>query len=198
MASPLAAEKHDTTTSRRIGMRPSTDAIVSVCAVHKRFNVRRSWQAVARHPLSRERVEVLRGVTLEVRRGEFFGLLGPNGAGKTTLFKILATLVLPDHGRVRVAGIDPTSNPGGVRRVLTPVIADDRSLYWRLTGAENLLLFAALNGIPRCERKALVHELLESVGLRDASERMVGTYSSGMKQRVLRARPKTHAPAERR
>jgi len=171
------------------------ETLVRVEGLSKRFPVRRSWAATLRHPLRGDRVEVLRGISLQVRRGEFFGLLGPNGAGKTTLFKILATLVQPEAGAVEIAGIDALRDPGAVRRVLTPVIADERSLNWRLTGAENLRLFAALYGVPAAERDAAAGRLLDTIGLTDAAHRMVGTYSSGMKQRLLIARALLSRPS---
>ena len=169
--------------------------LIRVEGLVKSFPVPRSWAATLRHPLRGARVEVLRGVSLEVRRGEFFGLLGPNGAGKTTLFKILATLVQPESGSVEIAGIDAVRDPGAVRRVLTPVIADERSLNWRLTGAENLRLFAALYGVPTRDREGAANRLLDTIGLTEAAHRMVGTYSSGMKQRLLIARALLSRPS---
>jgi ABC-2 type transport system ATP-binding protein len=154
----------------------------------KEFSVQRSWTDIVRRPFRRPTVRALRGVSLEIADGEFFGLLGPNGAGKTTIFKVLATLVLPDAGNVRVADRDVTEDPSTVREFLTPVIADERSLDWRLSGYENLRLFAGLYGLPRAEWEGSIRELLRRVGLEDAAKRMVGTYSSGMKQRLLIAR----------
>lgn len=165
-------------------MRPA----VQVEGLVKRFPRRRPMSEIVRAPFARPRDDVLRGVSLEVGRGEFFGLLGPNGAGKTTLFKILATLVLADEGVVRVGGLDPARDPEGVKARLTPVIADERSLYWRLTGRENLLLHAALYGLTGAEKLESVERLLAAVELTEAAGRMVGTYSSGMKQRLLIAR----------
>ncbi len=166
----------------------TNDVLVRVECLEKRFVARRTWSESLRHPLTRRHVDVLRGVSLDVRRGEFFGLLGPNGAGKTTLFKVLSTLVLPDAGRAEVAGIDVIAEPGRVRRVLTPVIADERSLYWRLTGTENLRLFASLYGLRGAEARQRTPQLLARVGLSHAADRLVATYSSGMKQRLLIAR----------
>jgi ABC-2 type transport system ATP-binding protein len=170
-------------------------ALVRIEGLVKRFPLRRSWSQTLLHPLRREYAEVLRGVSLEVQKGEFFGLLGPNGAGKTTLFKILATLVLPEAGSVEVAGENALTDPAAVRRVLTPVIADERSLYWRLSGPQNLQLFAALYGVGARERARTAGGLLEAVGLAHAGDRMVGTYSSGMKQRLLIARALLSKPA---
>ena len=162
--------------------------LIRIVGLRKRFAVRRPWLQTLARPFRTEHAEVLRGISLEVRSGEFFGLLGPNGAGKTTLFKVLATLVLPEAGSVEVAGLNAVLDPGSVRRILTPVIADERSLYWRLNGRENLDLFASLYDVPSAERARTADRLLGAVGLEHAGARMVGTYSSGMKQRLLIAR----------
>jgi ABC-2 type transport system ATP-binding protein len=154
----------------------------------KSFPTRRGWLETIRHPRSTQYQQVLQGVSCTVREGEFFGLLGPNGAGKTTLFKILATLVLPDSGSATIAGFDVVQDAREVRRVLSPVIADERSLYWRLTARDNLELYGALQGLARSAARARAGELLEVVGLADTGEKMVGSFSSGMKQRLLIAR----------
>ncbi len=173
----------------------SGTALVRVEGLAKSFPVRQSWAATIRNPLHRPRLEVLRGISLHVRRGEFFGLLGPNGAGKTTLFKILATLVQPEAGQIDVAGIDALRHPDQVRKLLTPVIADERSLNWRLTGVDNLRLFAALYGVPTRDRGTAARRMLDTVGLSQTGDQLVGTYSSGMKQRLLIARALLSRPS---
>ena len=165
------------------------EAIVSVRSLSKAFPVRRSWGEFLARPWRRpERVTVVDRVSFEVRPAEFFGLLGANGAGKTTLFRMLSTQLLPDSGTALVAGCDILRNPREVRERLTPVVADERSLNWRLTARENLELFAALYGVPRNQVRGRVTELLEAVELHEAGSKMVGTFSSGMKQRLLIAR----------
>jgi len=154
----------------------------------KRFPARRGWLAMVRHPFAHEETTVLHGVTCEITEGEFFGLLGPNGAGKTTLFKILATLIAPDDGIAIVGGEDVTRNGRAVRRILSPVIADERSLYWRVSAVANLELYGALQGLDRRAAHARALELLRIVGLDDAGDKIVGAFSSGMKQRLLIAR----------
>lgn len=166
----------------------SAEPVLRVEGVAKRFLVRRGWAETLRQPFHREYSEALRGVSFEVGAGEFFGLLGPNGAGKTTLFKILSTLILPDAGTAVVAGHDILRQPAAVRRYLTPVIADERSLYWRLSARENLRAFAALHGLRGQAAGERVAELLRAVELADTGEKMVGAFSSGMKQRLLIAR----------
>lgn len=154
----------------------------------KRFPARRGWLAMMRHPFAHEQTTVLHGVTCEIAQGEFFGLLGPNGAGKTTLFKILATLIEPDDGVAIVGGEDVMRNGRAVRRILSPVIADERSLYWRVSAMANLELYGALQGLDRRAARARAVELLRIVGLHDAGDKIVGAFSSGMKQRLLIAR----------
>jgi ABC-2 type transport system ATP-binding protein len=162
--------------------------MVHVSAVTKRFAVRRSWLQTALRPHARQFACVLDAVDFSVAEGECFGLLGPNGAGKTTLFKILATLIRPDGGTATVAGHDVRTDPQEVRRLLSPVIPEERSLNWRLSGFENLRLFAAIHRVPKKERDRRIGELLEVVGLGDTGSKIVAQYSSGMKQRLLVAR----------
>jgi ABC-2 type transport system ATP-binding protein len=156
--------------------------------ISKRFQVRRSLLQSIRHPGGGTWVHAVQNVSCEVQPGEFFGLLGPNGAGKTTLFKMLATLTSPDEGTAAVFGADVMREPREVRRMVAPVAADERGLHWRLSALENLRLFAtlyALRGPVLAER---VDEVLSVVGLQGAENRIVGTFSSGMRQRLLIAR----------
>ena len=131
---------------------------------------------------------VLDDVTVSVRRGEIFGLVGANGAGKTTLLKILSTVLLPDRGTVMVDGIDVVAEPADVRTRLAVVPADERALFWRVSATENVRLFASLYGLRGAERDAAVERALELVGLGAVGRQMVGSFSSGMRQRTLIAR----------
>ena len=162
--------------------------------VTKRFPIRRRIVDAVRHPLTHAQISVIQGVSCAIRTGEFFGLLGPNGAGKTTLFKMLATLVTPDSGRIVVHGHDVTRDTHRVRRMLAPVIADERSLHWRLSGVENLRLFASLHGLHGAALRRRVDETLDVVQMSGAGARLAGTYSSGMRQRLLIARALLSSP----
>jgi ABC-2 type transport system ATP-binding protein len=161
----------------------------------KRFLSRRGVLSMLRHPWRPgERVTALDGVSLEVRQGEVFGLLGPNGAGKTTLLKVLSCLVVPDRGRARVNGSDIGSDEIGVKRSIGYVTSDERSFYWRLTGAQNLTFFARLFHVAAGEIPSRVSRLLERVGLSEKAHEPFSAYSSGMKQRLSIARALLHDP----
>ncbi|MEP7066402.1 MAG: ABC transporter ATP-binding protein [Gemmatimonadota bacterium] len=166
----------------------SASHAVVLDGISKSFPVRRTWGEMLRHPTLSPRAPVLQNISLAVADGEFFGLLGPNGAGKTTLFKTLATLVLPDSGTATVGGYDVVLDASKVRSVLAPVIADERSLYWRLTAFQNLELFAKLQGMRGPTVHKRVKDVLDVVGLSDTAEKIVAAFSSGMKQRLLIAR----------
>lgn len=174
----------------------TASAPILVCdGLTKRFPVARTWAQAARHPMRREFTDSVSGVSFAVAPGEFFGLLGPNGAGKTTLFKLLSTAITPDAGTATVAGFDVVREPGEVRRRLTPVLANERSLNWRLSGRENLKLFAALYGIHGARARTRIDEVLAAVELSDVGEKMVANFSSGMKQRLSIARALISEPS---
>ena len=167
---------------------PSAEApLVRVVELWKAFPAPRSLRDVLRQPFGPP-VPVVVDVSLDVHAGEFVGLLGPNGAGKTTLLKMLATLIVPDRGTATIAGHDVVSDAAKVRRVIAPVLASERSLYWRLSARENLDLFAALLRLTKDETASRVDDALDVVGLRDTGRKMVGQFSAGMMQRLLVAR----------
>jgi len=156
---------------------------------------RRSLREMAVHPWTRaERVTGLNDVNLEVRRGEVFGLLGPNGAGKTTLLKILACLILPTEGKALVNGAQVGGDDRAVKRAIGFVTSDERSFYWRLTGAENLDFFARLYGLGTTEARKRSRELLAAMDLEAVARTQFMNYSSGMKQRLAIARALLHDP----
>jgi ABC-2 type transport system ATP-binding protein len=185
-ATALSAPAH----GEAAAARPAAgDAIISVRELTKTFPVRRSWSEILSRPWRRAaRTVAVDRVSFDVAPTELFGLLGANGAGKTTLFRMLSTLLLPDGGTARIAGRDVVRDARAVRSLLSLVVPDERSLDWRLTARENLELFAALHRVPRRQVAERLDELLEVVGLQDTGTKMVGTFSSGMKQRLLIAR----------
>jgi ABC-2 type transport system ATP-binding protein len=125
----------------------------------------------------------LDGVDFTVPKGTILGLLGPNGAGKTTAVRILTTLALPDAGHASIAGIDVVAHPGEVRRHIG-VTAQDATLDLLLTGRQNLALVAQLSDMPRAAARTRANELLEEFELTHAADRILKTYSGGMRRRL--------------
>ena len=125
----------------------------------------------------------LDGLDLIAESGRVTALLGPNGAGKTTFISAVATLLRPDSGSLRVAGIDVAADPKAVRRVIG-LAGQYASVEPAMTGLENLEMVARLFGLDRTESKRASAEVLELLGLNDAGKRLVRTYSGGMRRRL--------------
>jgi ABC-type multidrug transport system ATPase subunit len=140
-------------------------------------------------------VRALDQVDVTVEPGEIVTLLGENGAGKSTLMRILSTIMLPDEGRARVGGFDVVAAPREVRGRVGLVLADERSVFWRLDGRANLEFHASLYGLSRREARQRAGELLDVVGLSDAGDRRVRNYSTGMRARLIIARSLIGSPS---
>ena len=134
------------------------------------------------------RRQVLFDVNLTVGRGELFGLLGPNGAGKTTLLKLLATLTVPDRGRMTIDGIDVMKHPTAASRRVGLCTSEERSFYLRLTARQNLEFFGALAGLYGKHLRRRIDEVLELVDLTGCLNVRIANFSSGMRQRITVAR----------
>ena len=128
-------------------------------------------------------VKALDGVSLAAETGKVLGLLGPNGAGKTTLVRILATLLKPDSGVVRVGGLDVLRQKQQVREAIG-LAGQYAAVDEILTGRENLTLVGQLYHMSRAGAKARAAELLDQFALSDAADRSVKTYSGGMRRRL--------------
>ena len=124
------------------------------------------------------------GIDLTIQQGEVFGLLGPNGAGKSTTIRMLCTLLEPTSGTATVNGYDIRSQATQVRQSLGTLLAGERSIYWKLTGRENLEYFAALYHIPPSIAKKRIQQLLDQMEIKDRADETVEKYSTGMKQRI--------------
>lgn len=129
----------------------------------------------------RGRVHALRGIDMQVGKGEIFGLLGPNGAGKSTLVKILMTVISPTACQGHMLGA-PIGHKSTLARV--GYLPEHHRFPDYLTGAQVLDFFAAMAGVPRDERRRRTPELLELVGMREWSRKAVRGYSKGMRQRI--------------
>lgn len=132
-------------------------------------------------------------LSLSVTRGEVFGLLGRNGAGKTTLIKMLTTLLQPTSGSATVTGYDIVRQGADVRRVIG-YVPQMISTDGELTGYENLWIFAKLYDIPRVLRESRIREGLDFMGLAEAADKLVKTYSGGMIRRLEIAQSMLHRP----
>lgn len=153
------------------------------------YPVTRRYREYLLHPFRpRSRADALHDIELRVDPGTRLALVGPNGAGKTSLLKMIGGLLYPTTGGVRIAGIDTVDDNAEVRRRVGLVVNEERSFYWRLTGAQNLEFFGVLENLHGKPLRRRIVELLEMVGLAAAGDRRVSDYSSGMKQRLAIAR----------
>ena len=143
----------------------------------------------------KEEVHALRNVSFQVGGGEILGLLGPNGSGKSTTLKLVSTLLLPDSGRVTVAGFETRSHGQAVRRRVGVALASERSFFPRMTARENLRFFSALEDMSRRECCERTERALFEVGLMEAAEKQVMKFSSGMHQRLAIARALLKRPS---
>jgi ABC-2 type transport system ATP-binding protein len=138
-------------------------------------------------------VRALDGVTFGVREGEVFALLGPNGAGKSTTVRVLVTLTYADEGSASILGHDVRREQNAVRRLIG-YVPQDSGVDQFGTGRENLMLQGRVQGMSGRELRARVAELLELVGIADAADRIVKTYSGGMRRRLDIALGLVHRP----
>jgi ABC-2 type transport system ATP-binding protein len=138
-------------------------------------------------------IKAVDGIDLDVDEGEIYAFLGPNGAGKTTTVRMLVTLLRPTGGTAAVAGHDVVKEPQQVRRAIG-VALQEAALDPLMTGSELMELQATLHGIPRDEAQVRAKRLLDRVGLSDAADRRVGTYSGGMRRRLDLGMALVHDP----
>lgn len=150
-----------------------------VYTVKKKINFFRS---------EKEKVNAVKGLNLTIGEGEIVGLLGLNGAGKTTTIKMLSTLLNPSAGKITIDGLDAVKDAIKVKSMVNMIAGGERMLYWRLTGAQNLSYFGKLYGLSGGVLEDQIQNLLEEVGLTEASNTPVELYSKGMKQRLQIAR----------
>jgi spermidine/putrescine transport system ATP-binding protein len=156
---------------------PSNAPAISIVGVSKRFGA----------------VEAVRGLSLEIRDGEFFSLLGPSGCGKTTLMRMLAGFETPDEGRIVIRGEDVTNRPPNRRP--TNMVFQSYELFPHLSVADNVAYGLKLRKVPAAERGRRVGEMLELVGVAGLERRRANELSGGQQQRVALARALVNRPA---
>jgi ABC-2 type transport system ATP-binding protein len=147
-------------------------------------------ELVKRYPTG---VEALRGVSLEIATGEFYGLLGPNGAGKSTLIHCTTGLAKPTAGQIRVFGHDAINDYAEARQAVG-LAPQELNLDWFLTAEETLDYHAGYFGMPKRQRRERTAELLETFSLSAKAKERTRTLSGGMKRRLILARALMHRP----
>lgn len=140
------------------------------------------------------KVTAVQDLSFSAKAGEIYGLLGPNGAGKTTTLRMLATLLKPSSGSLKVAGYDVTTHPEDVRRNIG-VVNGGMGLYDRLTGREILEYFALFYGIGKADAQKRIKQLEGALEMTELLDRRSSEYSTGMKQKIVIARAVLHEPA---
>jgi ABC-2 type transport system ATP-binding protein len=153
-----------------------------------RFPIPKRYREWMFRPFSPRRVvTALANATIEIQEGDRIAVMGPNGAGKTTLLKLIGGLLIPSEGEISVNGVS-TLRDSVARRSIGYVLNEERSFFWRLTGAQNLEFFGTLDNLSGPYLKERVRNLMGVVGLDASSDKMVSGYSSGMKQKLAVAR----------
>ena len=135
----------------------------------------------------------VRGMDLEVLRGEVLGLLGPNGAGKTTTVRMLTALIAPSEGHASVDGLDVVDHPEAVR-ARVGILTETPGLYDKLSATANLEFFGRLYGLDAPTRAARIERFQRLFSLWDRRDDVAGTFSKGMKQKLAIARALLHDP----
>jgi ABC-2 type transport system ATP-binding protein len=153
--------------------------------------LRKSYRSRRRRKVTT--VDAVRGVDFSVQRGEIFGFLGPNGAGKSTTLRMLSTLLRPDGGDARIAGIDLLSDPGQVRRRIG-FVAQTSGTYGHSTGRRDLILEARMYGVSKSEAKDLTETAIKTFQLDEYVDRQIKTYSGGQRRRLDVALGVIHSP----
>lgn len=165
--------------------------IVEASGISKSFFPPFSFKKILQLDLKRKNpVNALTDVSFSLEKGKILCILGENGAGKTTLLKIIATIILPDSGTLSVNGQNDEEK---IKRYIGLVTAEERSFYWRLSGRKNLEFFSALYGFSKKETNARIAELLRLFEI-DYADRMLYSYSVGMKKRFSLIRGLIHNP----
>jgi sodium transport system ATP-binding protein len=141
-----------------------------------------------------KKIKAVDNISFKVNKGEIVGLLGENGAGKTTTLRMIATMLKPTGGTVKVNGFNVISEGSRVRGEIGILFGGEVGLYDRLTARENIKYFAQLNGMSKRETEKSIDFLVETLDMGEYVDRRVGKFSRGMKQKVAIARSIVHEP----
>jgi len=171
------------------------DPILAVSHLSKAFAVKKAdWRELLGAFGKRETVYALKEVHLSVHPGQIIGIAGPNGAGKTTLMRIIADLVRPDEGTVRICGKLVKDERWEIRKWIGYASSDERSFFWRLSGRQNLEYFAQLYSLSRKDYQGWMSELLELFNVRLKADTLFRDYSAGTRKKFSLIRALLHRP----
>lgn len=163
--------------------------VISVRNVTMRFPIAKRYREWFTAPFRPRRIcTALTHASVQIEKGDRVALMGPNGAGKTTLLKLIGGLLFPSEGQIQVNGHNTIDENAVARRSVGFVFNEERSFFWRLSGAQNLEFFGALDNLWGPELRDRIRRAIRLVGLETAGDRPVSGYSSGMKQRLALAR----------
>jgi len=129
-------------------------------------------------------IKAVDNISLDIKSGEIFGFLGPNGAGKTTTIKMIVGLLKPDSGKISVGDVDAWENPLEAKRMIS-YVPDNPEIYDKLKGIEYLNFIADMYGISKSDRESKMNYYLEVFNIKDAVDDIIGSYSHGMKQKLV-------------
>ncbi len=129
-------------------------------------------------------IKAVDNINLDIKPGEIFGFLGPNGAGKTTTIKMIVGLLKPDSGNITVGNIDAWENPLEAKSMIS-YVPDNPEIYDKLKGIEYLNFIADMYGISKDKREEKMNYYLELFNIKDAIGDIIGSYSHGMKQKLV-------------
>lgn len=138
-------------------------------------------------------IKAVQPMDLQISGGQVFGFLGPNGAGKTTMVKLLNGMLTPDTGSASILGISPQERPVDIH-ANCGILTEHAMMYNQMTGLENLLFFGEVFGVTKSDTQQRAIDLLTRLDLMDAKDKKLGTYSTGMRQRLSLARALIHRP----
>lgn len=139
-------------------------------------------------------LRVLDKVDFYAEEGDFKVIVGENGSGKSTLLKIMIGLLLPDYGEVKVLGIDVKRHWKKLSARIGVALANERSLYWKLSAWENLDIFGGVYGVPKKVRRERMEKLLERFGLFEYKDKPVEEFSTGMRKKLMICKALIHSP----
>lgn len=167
--------------------------MIEVQNLFKTFNLSRKQQKEMGASFTGTTIDAVRDVSFTCKPGRVFSLLGPNGAGKTTTLRLIATILKPSAGSIKVCGYDTVKDGVEVRRRLG-FLTGSTGLYDRLTPHELINYFGRLNGMPEAKLQQRKKELFRLLGIDEFANRRIGKFSTGMKQKVSIVRTMIHDP----